>query len=199
MIALTSEVPPPTECDRCRVAALAYHAELRSYIRVRFPSATDPDDIVQEVYLRFFRKDRGRIENVKAFLFACARNVAFDRHRREVRSPVIEASRELAYAVPSEAPPPPDLVARRQEIELLREAVQTLPPRCREVLRLSLEKHLTVREVAQAMAIAESTVEVQLCRAREHCQGFFALKGLGRFRPGSLARRKRQPASAVVA
>jgi RNA polymerase sigma factor (sigma-70 family) len=199
MIALSSEYPPPSDYNLCRLDALSHRAELRSYVRVRFPSLSDPDDIVQEVYLRFFRKDRGKIENVKAFLFACARNVAFDRHRRQVRSPVIDASRERAYAVPSEAPPPPDMVARRQEIELLREALQTLPPRCREVLRLSIEKHFTVREVAQAMSIAESTVEVQLCRAREHCQGFFALKGLGRSRPGPLARRKRQPASVMVA
>jgi len=196
VIALTSGFSSTASGLQChRSAALSLRPQLTNYVRARFPGLADPDDIVQEVYLRFFGKDRSGVANLKAFLFTIARNVVFDHHRRQVRSPVIDVTREQAYAVPSDAPTTPDMVARKQELELLRIALAQLPPRCREVLRLRIECHLSVREIAQSLAIAESTVEVQLVRARAQCQGYFAQWGLG----GGQLRERKSPRLSTAA
>src|ERR1043165_700673 len=62
---------------------LPHDAALRGWVRARFPSVTDPDDLVQEAYSRVIRAHaHGPIESVKAFLFATARNLALDQIRR---------------------------------------------------------------------------------------------------------------------
>jgi DNA-directed RNA polymerase specialized sigma24 family protein len=50
---------------------------LRAWLRSRFSSENDIDDIVQESYVRLLRaRDTGALNSPKAFLFAIARNLA---------------------------------------------------------------------------------------------------------------------------
>jgi RNA polymerase sigma-70 factor (ECF subfamily) len=56
---------------------------LRGWLRSRFGTQCDVDDLVQETYLRIAQaRARGEVQAPKAFLFATARNVALDQIRR---------------------------------------------------------------------------------------------------------------------
>lgn len=55
----------------------------------------------------------------------------------------------------------PDRVARAQELELLTQAIQSLPARCRQVLTLRKLYGLSQKEVAAQLGISEHTVEAQ--------------------------------------
>jgi RNA polymerase sigma-70 factor (ECF subfamily) len=55
----------------------------------------------------------------------------------------------------------PHTVARAQELELLTQAIQSLPTRCRQVLTLRKIYGLSQKEVAAQLGIAEHTVEAQ--------------------------------------
>jgi RNA polymerase sigma-70 factor (ECF subfamily) len=55
----------------------------------------------------------------------------------------------------------PNAVARAQELELLTQAIQSLPTRCRQVLTLRKIYGLSQREVAAQLGISENTVEAQ--------------------------------------
>ncbi len=56
---------------------------LRAWLRARFPSLTDIDDLVQETYARLFRaRNSGKITEVRPYLFVIARNAATDVFRR---------------------------------------------------------------------------------------------------------------------
>ncbi|MGH7957772.1 MAG: RNA polymerase sigma factor [Opitutaceae bacterium] len=60
---------------------------LRGFLRGRFPSVPDHDDIVQDTYARLVRaKDGNGLSNPKGFLFTTARNAALDLVRRKKRS-----------------------------------------------------------------------------------------------------------------
>ena len=73
-----------------------------------------------------------------------------------------------------DAPGTPEVVSRRQEVEVLEAAIQVLPERCRPVLILRKFENLSPREIAQRMGIAEPTVEAQLTTAVRSCEEFLA-------------------------
>jgi RNA polymerase sigma-70 factor (ECF subfamily) len=69
-------------------------------------------------------------------------------------------------------------VSRQQELDLLREAIQSLPDRCRQVFTLRTAYGLSQREVAARLGISENTVEKQMAKGLERCTEFFARHGL---------------------
>ena len=52
-------------------------------------------------------------------------------------------------------------VARAQELELLTQAIQSLPTRCRQIITLRRIYGLSQKEVAAQLGISEHTVEAQ--------------------------------------
>ena len=136
---------------------------LRAWLRSRFPAETDVDDIVQEAYARVLEaRQTTAIESPKAFLFATARNLALGRLRRShaAASPNALADFDIESVLDENADVP-NAVARSQELELLTQAIQSLPTRCRQVLTLRKIYGLSQREVAAQLGITENTVEAQ--------------------------------------
>lgn len=146
---------------------------LRSWLRSHFPAGTDIDDIVQEAFVRVLRaRERGEVRSPKAYLFVAARNLMLMqfRHQQVAR---LDALTDFEMAgIMDEGADVADAVARSQELELLTQAIQSLPPRCRQILTLRKIYGLSQKEVAAELGIAEHTVE---------SQGAIALKKLGQF------------------
>lgn len=139
-----------------------HEAMLRAWLRARFRSANDVDDIVQEAFLRVLAACQSTaIESPKAFLFATARNLALMRLRhREVER--VDSLAEIdASSILDEGPEIPAAVANAQELELLTAAIQSLPMRCRQILTLRKIYGMSQKEVAAELGISEHTVEAQ--------------------------------------
>ena len=135
---------------------------LRAWLRGQFPKAGDVDDIVQEAYVRVLEAHATQtIESPKAFLFATARNLALGR----VRHLKVESDFALAEShvtgVCDESADVAQAVARAQELELLTQAIQSLPTRCRQIITLRRIYGLSQKEVAAQLGISEHTVEAQ--------------------------------------
>lgn len=174
-------MPPlnPDQAGWFSSEVLPHEAALRAYLRSQFHSLTDPDDIVQETYVRMLRaRERGPIESPRGLLFATARNAARDLLRRRGTAQTFPITENEESRVFDDAPAVPENVSRRQESDLLAAAIAELPPRCREILVLRKFENLSHREIAQRLGIAEHTVEVQLTKALHRCQEFFARHGL---------------------
>ncbi len=124
-----------------------HEAALRAWLRVKFPFLTDRDNVVQESLTRVWRmRQHDEIKSPKALLFTTARNLAIDELRRRNLAP-IESLEELPdLSVLDEGAPAVDAVALKQEIELLIQAIQSLPVRCRQVLTLRKIYGLSHRE-----------------------------------------------------
>ena len=60
--------------------------------------------------------------------------------------------------VGDEAPAPDDEASRKEERTLLASAIESLPPREREMLRLYYEEGLTFREIGDRLSVSESRV-----------------------------------------
>ena len=158
-----------------------HERELRAYLRGRFPTLPDVDDLVQETYARLWRSPGDRRETVtRAYLFVVARNVALDLVRREKVIPIERLTETAGWAIPEERPDAAETVSRQQELQLLDAAMRALPPRCREILTLRRIEGLSHRAIAEKLGIAEGTVNAQLAIGLMRCRQFLCAHGVAR-------------------
>ncbi len=154
---------------------LVHERALRGYLSRFFKDVADVEDVIQETYARLLSLSDSAstaVRNWHAFLFTSARNVALDRVRR-ARVVSLDTLAEMDRAnVLDQAPAADEALNARQELALLLNTIASLPDRCREVLTLRKLYGLSQREIAQRLAISESTVEkhvaygVRLCAER---------------------------------
>lgn len=157
---------------------IPHEPKLRAWLRGRFPSLQDADDLVQEVYTRLLRAHAtGPVACPRAFLFVTARNLALNqlRHRRIERpNGVAEID---AMTLVDERAGVSEAVAHAEDFQLLIRAIQDLPERCRQVITLRKIYGLSQREVAAQLGIAEATVEAQGAIGVRKCIEFFRRHG----------------------
>jgi RNA polymerase sigma factor (sigma-70 family) len=154
---------------------LVHERVLRGYLSKFLKRIVDIEDAIQETYARLLSlndSSSAAVQNWHAFLFTSARNVALDRLRKN-RVVSLDALAEMGSVdVLDQTPSAEEGLNARQELALLMDAITSLPDRCREVLTLRKLYGLSQREIAQRLAITESTVEkhvahgVRLCAER---------------------------------
>lgn len=151
---------------------------LRGYLQKRFPSLPDHDDIVQEAYTRLLKAEgHGRLTSAKAFLFTVARNVAVDLLRRRQKAEHEPISDVTEMPILEEAPSLEEAVEIRQRQEHLREALASLPDRCREVLMLRHLDGLPYKEIASQLGISPNTVKVHMAKGMRDLIAHFRVRG----------------------
>ena len=141
---------------------------------------TAAEDLVQDVFVKVIRASHQEaIDNTRAYLARCATNAALDHLRREsTRSRYIVPDDLLAAREACNAPLQDTVLQSRQELELLRQAVEQLPPVCKAVFLLSRDHGLSMREIAERLDIKPKTVEKHIQRAMTTCRQ--ALRAAGR-------------------
>ena len=156
------------------------HADaLRHWLRLKFPFLADRDNLVQESLTRVWRmRQNSEIKSPKALLFTTARNLAIDELRRRNIVPIDSLEEIDGLSVLDQGDSAADAATRKQELELLTQAVQSLPTRCRQVLTLRKIYGLSQKEIAAKLRISEATVETHVCNGIRGCTKFLARYGL---------------------
>lgn len=158
-----------------------HESELRAYLRGRFPTLPDVDDLVQETYARLLRaRATGQATLTRAYLFVVARNVALDLIRREKIVAIDRLAEIDGLYVVEERPDAAETLNHEQELALLDDAMRALPPRCREILTLRRIEGLSHRAIAEKLGIAESTVNAQLAIGLIRCRRYLCAHGVAR-------------------
>ena len=157
----------------------AHDSHLKSYLRTSFPTVRDVDDIVQESYLRIWRRQSVQpVRTAKAFLFTIARRLTIDWLRREKSSVVAMVEDLEAVTVMEEGKSAAEVVVDAEVTALLVAAIDALPTRCREVVILRKFKLLSARETALQLGLKEATVEMQLSRGNARIRAYLAAHGV---------------------
>ncbi len=142
----------------------AYYPSLVGLAESIVQQRATAEDIAQDVLIGLWRRrhDLTIETSLRAYLFRATRNRALNR----IRDERVRRDAEPHIAAGALRPPPTDAAAVQSEIEAaLRAAVQTLPPRCREVFELSRVHGLAYAEIADVLGISVKTVENQMGKA----------------------------------
>lgn len=114
-------------------------------------SAADAEDVVQDAFVRFWRREHD-VRN-RALLYAAVRSASLDLIRRDSR----RARREAEVSLDSEQTSSPEFDAADDSQRALARAVETLPREQREVLVMKIWNELTFAEIAQTLGISQNT------------------------------------------
>ena len=129
----------------------------------------DAEDIVQESYLRGFQhlsQFEGRAK-FSTWLLKIALHEALARYRNNARFDNLDeiAETQAVYADPRRSNP--ERVAARCEIrDVVKRAIDELPPTLRTVLMIREIEEMSVAEAAEVLDISEDNVNVRLHRAK---------------------------------
>ena len=122
------------------------------------------DDLVQDALLRALEARKGgtRIDDVRAYVFAVARNLLHDRLRQRQRS--FDAT---VNSLADVGPTPSAAVARQEQERLLLEALRTIPVDFQILLELYYWEQMSGSRLASVFEVPEGTVRTRLQRAKE--------------------------------
>jgi RNA polymerase sigma-70 factor (ECF subfamily) len=94
--------------------------------------------------------------------------------RRQCISPLRTVPEDVALGVVDSTLCIPEETDRRQEIELLRSAIDTLPRRCREIFIMRKIRGLSQKAIARQLGLSVLTVQGQASRGMRRCKHVIA-------------------------
>ncbi len=162
---------PADEAHAQRVERLfrEHNQSLVSVLRTRLQSQQDATEVAQEAYVRLLQLGDSRaISFLRGFLFRTALNLAADRlKQRRCRGRLDE----LVFFEPPDGPASPEReVAAKQEYELIRQALEELPAKCRLAFQLTQFDGASLEEAAVRMNLTRRMIQLYIVRALEHCR-----------------------------
>ncbi len=192
---MTSDATPPIDDDEDARLMLAVQAEdplafeqlmQRNQARVaaflrRFVGEQAVEDLTQEVFMRVYRH-RATYRHEARFttwLYRVAHNVAFNALRSKNRRPealfssvqkhFVSGTTALGFeesVLGKTDATPTKQIAKVELQQIVRDAVEKLPPRQREATILSRFNGMSYSEIAAVMNMTPQAVKSLLCRAR---------------------------------
>ncbi len=137
-----------------------YHPLLMAYMVTYTGNSSMAEEIVQQAFVVLWEK-RGLLkdgESPKHYLFAIARNL-FKKKYKELRKRDFFLE-ELKVRTLNKAAEDSDYMEKR--LERLREIMEALPARCKEILVLNKYEGLKYNQISEQLQISVKTVESQM-------------------------------------
>jgi RNA polymerase sigma-70 factor, ECF subfamily len=180
---MSADHPPETDdidalIRRCLGGdQLAWEAIVRQYRRKVFNVAykfvgkhDEAEDLTQDIFLKIFKSldTFDRRANFQTWLISVSRNLCID-HYRSVRKERETIDRDVDTAELSAAAPGPSQITaleQRDRVELLREALGSLPKTLRTAVLMRDLQELSYHEIARELRLPEGTVKSRINRGR---------------------------------
>lgn len=136
-----------------------------------FTLTTDKDaseDLVQDVFTRIWEKHRDTIQspNIRAYLYKAVRNSAFSYLGKTKVYSLSDEEETIAWEEETDN----HNITRYRE--LLQQAIDHLPDKCREIFLLSRSGHLSNQDIADNLGISIKTVNNQTWKAMKLLKAF---------------------------
>ena len=162
---------PAAIAYRERIAELCRQHEkgLLRMLLGRVGSMQEARDIAQEAYVRLLALDRrGTVSFLEGYLWKIAANIAKDRGRTQQRRSAQDLS--LMSKPDMSSPSPESVCVAHERLEICRNAIEELPPKCRAAFLMRVFDGLPLAEIARHLCIDISGVKRYVARGYEHCQ-----------------------------
>jgi RNA polymerase sigma-70 factor (ECF subfamily) len=141
---------------------LPHEADVRRWLRRSPLGRMEEDDLIQEAYCRLAASWSDQsIRSGRAYFFTVAKNLLFERLRRNRIVRIDAAELELSF-IEDEGPSPEQFCTARQQLALVHRLIEELSEPCRSVFKLRKIENLSQRETARRLGLTENVVEKQL-------------------------------------
>jgi RNA polymerase sigma-70 factor (ECF subfamily) len=158
------------------------YAPLLTRFAEKFVSGFFAEDIVHDVFLRFWDKQVFSLptDELKRILYAAVRNACIDQLRKlsQEQDYIDQRSLQLKLDELDFFEASDELFMRKDLFEALMKKAEELPERSREIFRLTYLEGLKTTEIAERLNLSVRTVENQLYRSivylRKQCAHLFS-------------------------
>lgn len=154
---------------------LERRADLIRFFTLRLRSAAAAEDLVQDIYIRLTTvSEVADVHNYVGYLYRLGSNLMLDRLRGERRGAYrdgawVDTQRTvLGDQEVADEPSAETVVAHRQRLAALVQAVGELSPQTQRVFRMHKFDGLTHPQVAKSLGISRSAVEKHIMTALRH-------------------------------
>jgi RNA polymerase sigma-70 factor (ECF subfamily) len=157
--------------DRRLVEYAAYRRRLIDYAVTVVGDRGRAEDLVQEAYLRVAGLPADKpVDDAFAFMRRIVRNLAIDWLRKSsAERRVVAPDVEYDFVADDQASPERSLIDR-QNVAIVMQALDELPPRTRAALEMRRFEGLPLAEIARRLGISITLAHRLVHRALQHCQ-----------------------------
>lgn len=163
---------------------LSRRQQMETLVSRRVGCRATAADLVQELFLRFWRRPTAPVEDLGTYLLRSAHNLAIDHLRSEGSRNRAESALLPEQQLAEPASPEAALEAGSQ-LRHVESALRELPERTRQIFLLNRIHGRTYGEIARAMGLTQSAVEKHMMRALEVCKTSLHRADQPSPRPGS--------------
>ncbi len=158
-----------------RAVFITYFEPLEVFANTYIGNKEISKDLVQDVFYNLWKKRSSLPEriNLKAYLYQATRNNCLNHLKRiKVQSKYEEREQnrynELRLNYEALSQLSFDTVSFNELLDMLEKAINLLPPKCREVFKLSRYEGMKNREIAELFDISVKAVEGHISKALKH-------------------------------
>jgi RNA polymerase sigma-70 factor (ECF subfamily) len=147
-----------------------YYADLCNFLNFYVKSQHVSEDIVQDIFVHFWehRKDIKIKQSVKSYLYAAVKYRGLNYIRN-----LNNQQKKLGHIEFEKITYPKEFDLAVDELaDVLNKAVESLPPKCRNIFRLRQDEQLSNIEIAEKLGISTKTVENQITIAYKKLRSY---------------------------
>ncbi len=133
------------------------------------------EDLTQEIFIKAFQhlSDFDYEHQFASWLFKITNNHCIDYIRKKrlrvysINDQIKTEDGEVEYEIPDSTYEPDLNMLREQKSKIIRQAIDSLPKKYRQVIVLRHQEELSYEEISKKTRLPVNTIKVQLFRARE--------------------------------
>lgn len=141
-----------------------YAPELVAWVSRKVLTLDDAHDLVHDVFI-YVWLDKGNVTAIRPYLYYITRNKVVDYFRKNASRKEYAVLTQLLSGGDEPSFNPVAAIEAKDLHQNLEEAIEQLPPRTKEIFKLSRYEHYSIPEIAEKLNLSEQTVKNQLSAA----------------------------------
>jgi RNA polymerase sigma-70 factor (ECF subfamily) len=145
-----------------------YAEKLTGFASAKLYSLDDAHDVIHDLFAGLWMERKSLIvhQSLEGYLFTKVRSRIIDKIRKNITRE--EYAKILVGLKASYEPEIDQKIAVHELEKSIAQALEELSPRVKEIYRLSRERNLSIKEIADHLQLSEQTVKNQLTAALKH-------------------------------
>ena len=129
-------------------------------------------EIVDELFVQLWikRADIMKINDLRVYLYTATKNASLNYISKKAKQIEVEPYENLQVQM-TDVVSPEQIMITKEMLQKIKEAVDTLPPRCKLIFKFVREDGLSYSEVAEILGLSIKTIDAQMVIAVSRIRG----------------------------